>query len=109
MTERILCNMNHMIVQFVGFLGLGHGGILIHISGQCASGTCDNLEASTMLTCVYAETASRASPVIPGIWEIVSEKFPAAICEAEAPCSANTALYPHSSLTLSHRSTTRHL
>ena len=82
------------------FFGLGHGGILIHISGQCASGTCNNLKASTTLTCVYAETASRASPVIPGIGEIVSEKFAAAICEAEAPSSANTALYPHSSLTL---------
>ena len=38
------------------------------------SGTFDSLETSTTITCVYAETASRASPVIPRIGESVSEK-----------------------------------
>ena len=38
----------------------------------------------------------------------MSENVAAAICEAEAPRSANAALYPSSSLTLSPRSTTRY-
>ena len=46
---------------------------------------------------------------LPGIGKLCPKKIAAAICEAEAPCSANRALYPHSSLTLSPRSTTRHL
>ena len=55
------------------------------------------------------KTVSRASPATPRNFEIVSNNLTAAICEAEAPCSANSALYPSSSLTLSLQSTTRPL
>ena len=53
-----------------------------------------------MCTRVYAVTASLLLPH-QEIWEIVSRNVAAAICEAEAPCSVSTALYPLSSLTSS--------
>ena len=50
-----------------------------------------NLGASEMRTWVHAETASSASPALPGSFEIVSRKLAVATWEADAPCS--TALY----------------
>ena len=49
------------------------------------------LEASLMLTWVHAETASVASPTLPGKSETASRTFAAVICEAEVPCSVHTA------------------
>ena len=40
--------------------------------------------------CVYAETASLASPAIPGTLHLVSRIRAAAIWEAEAPCSVKS-------------------
>ena len=62
---------------------------------------------SFWLECV-AET-SLAPPAMSGNLEIVSRNFAGAICNADAPSPANTALYPHSSLTLSPQSTSRPL
>ena len=79
------------------------GGIGIHTCGHCFSVDLGNPGASDIRTGVCADTASCPSPAIPVVYP---ETFAAANCEADAPCSANTALYPSSSLTLSSWSTT---
>ena len=60
-----------------------------------------------MLTWVQADTALLACPAHPGSLAITSRTFMAAICDADDPCSVNTASDPESSFTASPRSTTR--
>ena len=52
-------------------------------------------------------TASLASPAHPGSREITCDTLAAAMCDAEEPCSVNTAWDPESSFTASPRGTTR--
>ena len=40
---------------------------------------------------VYADTASAACPAQPGSLEMISMTFAAVICDADDPCSVNTA------------------
>ena len=51
-----------------------------------------------ILTCVKEDTASAACPAQPGSLEMISMTFAAVICDAEDPCSVNTAWDPESSL-----------
>ena len=51
--------------------------------------------------------ASLACPVHPGSLEITSRTLAAVMCDAEDPCSVNTACEPESSFTTSPRNTTR--
>ena len=53
-----------------------------------------------------ADTASAACPSQPGNLEMISMTFAAVICDADDPCSVNTAYDPESSFTMSPRSTT---
>ena len=77
--------------------------------GHSAFGNRDNLGASVILTWLFAETASCVSPAIPRSLEIVSKYFAAAVFEAEAPCSVNTAVYPSWTLTPSRNGLVFHL
>ena len=58
-------------------------------------------------TWVSAETASAACPAHPGSLEIMSMTFAAVICDADDPCSVNTAYEPESSFTVPPWNTTR--
>ena len=51
----------------------------------------NNVGASSILTWVYADTASAACLAHPGCLEIMSMTFAAVICDADDPCSVNTA------------------
>ena len=62
--------------------------------------------ASSILTWVLADTASAACPAHPSSLEIMSMTFAAVICDADDPCSVNTAYGPESSFTKSPPSTT---
>ena len=62
--------------------------------------------ASSILTWVLADTASAAWPAHPNSLEIMSMTFAAVICDADDPCSVNTAYGPESSFTKSPPSTT---
>ena len=55
------------------------------------------LGASFILTWVFAHTASAACPAHPGSPEIMSMTSAAVICDADDPCSVNTAYDPESS------------
>ena len=70
---------------------------------MCSSG------ASFISTCVYALTGSLASLEQPGNFQITSKTFAVVVCDAEAPCSVNTAKFPESSFTVSLLNTTRPL
>ena len=83
------------------FVGLCSGGILIHVSGNHSSGNVNSLGASVILTAVQAEDSVTRLANHTKKFENRVQKFSAAIRDAETPCYANTALYPHSSLTLS--------
>ena len=63
----------------------------------------------SILTWVQADIASAACPAHPDSREIISITFAAVICEADDPCSVNTAHDPELSFTMSPRSTTRPL
>ena len=63
------------------------------------------LEHLFFLNWVQADTASAACPAHPGSLDITSITFAAATCEADDPCSVNTAYEPESSFTMSPRST----
>ena len=67
------------------------------------------LDFSIVLTWVQADTASAACPAHPGRLEIMSVTFAGVICDADDPCSANTAHDPESSFTMSPRTTTQPL
>ena len=79
------------------------------MSGHSDFGIFNNLGASTILIRVQANTASAACPAHPGSLEITSITTAAVICEADDPCSVNTAYDHESSFTMSPRSTTRPL
>ena len=53
-----------------------------------------------------ADTVSGACPAHPGSLDIMSMIFAAVICDADDPCSQNTAYDPESFFTTSPRSTT---
>ena len=61
------------------------------------------------LTWVSEDTASAACPAHPGSLDIISITFAAVICDADDPCSVNTALNAESSFPMSPKSTTRPL
>ena len=67
-------------------------------------GTCSSVEASSILTRVYADPASLACPAH---LAITSRTFAVIICDADEPCSVNTTDEPESSFTTSPWSTTR--
>ena len=62
--------------------------------------------SSSFLTWVYADTASAACPAHPGSLAMTSITFAAVMCDADDPCSVNTAYDPEPSFTMSPRSTT---
>ena len=76
---------------------------LIHTRGASFPGNRNNRGASDRCACVSADTASFASPAVPGSLDTVSRNCTAAIHEAEAACIVNTALFSLSSSTLSLR------
>ena len=79
------------------------------MSGHSDLGIFGNLGASAILTWVQADSTSAACPAHPGSLEMISMTFAAVICDADDPCSVNTAWAPRSSFTMSPRSTTRPL
>ena len=87
---------------------LGHlcFGRRIQISGHSGFGIFNNVEASSILTCVWADTASAAWPEHPGSLDMMSMTSAAVIWDDDDPCSVNTAYAPESSFTMSPRSTT---
>ena len=82
-------------------------GRRIQMSGHSDFGTFNNVGASFILTWVWADTASAACPAHPGSLALASITVAAVICNAEEPCSVNTAWEPESSFTMSPRSTIR--
>ena len=50
-----------------------------------------NFGAASILTWVYADTASAACPAHLGSLDMISMTFAAVICDADDPCSLNTA------------------
>ena len=66
-------------------------------------------EHPPFFTWVLEDTASAACPAQPGNLEIISMTCAAVICDADDPCSVNTAYDPESSFTISPQSTTRPL
>ena len=79
------------------------------MSGHSDLGIFSYLGASSIFTWVKTDTASAACPSQPSNLEMISMTFAAVSCDADDPCSVNTALDPESSLTISLRSTTRPL
>ena len=61
------------------------------MSGHSDFGIFNNVGASSILTWVKADTASAACPAHPGSLEMISMIFAAVICDADDPCSVNTA------------------
>ena len=81
----------------------------MYIYGHADFGIYNKYGASSILTWMYADTACAACPAHPGSLAMTSITFAAVICDADEPCSANTAKEPESSFTISPRSTTRPL
>ena len=81
----------------------------IQMSGHSDFGIFNNLWASSIFTWVQAGTASAACPSKPDNLEMISMILAAVICDAEDPCSVNTAKDPELSFTISPRRTTRPL
>ena len=73
--------------QLCGLLALGK---LIQTFGQLSPERCSRSGASSTLAYVYALTASLACPEQPGNLGI-TRNLEAVTCDAEAPCSVNTA------------------
>ena len=68
--------------------------VLVDVSkypGHSDFGIFNNDGASSFLTWVKADTASAACPVHPGSLDMTSVTFAAVICDADEPCSVNTA------------------
>ena len=59
--------------------------------GHSDLGIFNNLGASSIFTGVKADTASAACPAQPGNLEMISMTFAAVTCDADDPCSVNTA------------------
>ena len=87
---------------------LGHlcRGRRIQMSGHSGFGIFSNLGPSSNFTWVHADNANAACLSQSGNFAITFMIFAAVICEADDPCSANTACAPESSLTMSPRSMT---
>ena len=84
-------------------------GRRIQMSRHSDLGIFYNFGAYSIFTWVQADTASAACPAHPGSLDLISMPFAAVICDAEEPCSVNTAWDPESSFTISPLSTTRPL
>ena len=61
------------------------------MSGHSDLGILCNLGASSFFSWVQADTASAACPAQPGSLDMISMTFAAVICDADDPCSVNTA------------------
>ena len=61
------------------------------MSGYSDLGIFSNFGECSILTEVSADTASAACPEHPGSLEMISMTFAAVICDADDPCSVNTA------------------
>ena len=61
------------------------------MSGHSDLGIFNNFGESSILTWEKAGTASAACPAHPGNLEMISMFFGAVICDADDPCSVNTA------------------
>ena len=59
--------------------------------GHSDLGIFSNFGASSIFIWVSADTASAACPAQPGSQEMISMTFAAVICDADDPCSVNTA------------------
>ena len=88
---------------------LGHlcRGRRIQKSGHSVLGSFSTVGASSTLTWVDADTASLTCPAHPGSLAITSGTFAAVICDADEPCSVDTAHEPGSCFATAPRSTTR--
>ena len=64
------------------------------MSGHSDLGIFNNLGASSILTWVFADTASAACLAHLGNLDMISMTFAAVICDADDPCSVNTACDP---------------
>ena len=84
-------------------------GRRIQISGHSDFENLSNFGTSSIRSWVQADTASAACPAESGNLAVTSITFAAVICDADEPCSVNTAYEPESSFTVSPRSTTRPL
>ena len=82
-------------------------GRRIQISGHSDLGSFSNVGVSSNLTWELADTASLACPERPCSLAKTSRTFAAVICDADEPCSVNTAHEPEASFTPLPRSTTR--
>ena len=71
------------------------------------SGSSCSVGASSILIRAYADIASLACPAHPGSLASNAQNFRGAVCDADEPCSVDTAKEPESSFTTSPRSTTR--
>ena len=76
-----------MLDQEFGHLCFGRR---IQISGHSDFGIFNNVGASSILTRVQ-DIASAACPAHPGSLAMTTITFAAVICDADEPCSANTA------------------
>ena len=61
------------------------------MSGHSDLGFFSNFGASSIFTWEQADTASAACPAQPSSLEMISMTFAAVICDADDPCSVNTA------------------
>ena len=61
------------------------------MSGHSEFGIFNNLGASSIFTWVEADTASAACRAHPGSLDMISMTFAAVTCDADDPCSVNTA------------------
>ena len=61
------------------------------MSGHSDFGIFNNFGSSSIVTWVFADIASAACPAQPGSLEMTSMPFAAVICDADDPCSVNTA------------------
>ena len=61
------------------------------MSGHSDFGIFSDCGASSTFTWVQADTASAACLAHPGSLDMVSMTFAAVICDADEPCSVNTA------------------
>ena len=77
-----------MLDHDFGYLCLGGR---IQISVQSDFGIFNNDGASSILTWAQLDTASAACPAHPGCLALTSINFAAVICDADDPCSVNTA------------------
>ena len=66
-------------------------GRRIQTSGHSDFGIFSDVGPSSILTLVCADTASAACPAHPGSLAMTSINFTAVICDADEPCSVNTA------------------